>query len=148
MARVTKTLDVPGSPKDVFQYLADFSHAAEWDPGVLAAEKATEGPIEVGAAFRLTVAFGPRRMELLYRVTEIDPHRRLVFHCERPDFASHDVITVDDAPGGARITYDAELTLHGWRRAADPLLQVAFYWLAGNAMHGLRQVLAPEPDED
>jgi uncharacterized protein YndB with AHSA1/START domain len=84
MARVTKTLDVPGSPKDVFQYLADFSHAAEWDPGVLAAEKATEGPIEVGTAFRLTVAFGPRRLELLYRVTEIEPHRRVVFHCERP----------------------------------------------------------------
>lgn len=148
MARVQKTIEVPRPAKEVFDYLADFSNAARWDPGVVSGEKVTEGPIGEGSEFRLVAAFGPRRIPLTYRITGYAPHTRVVLDADTRDFRSHDVINVEEIPDGARITYDAELELRGWRAWADPLLQVAFYWIAGNAIHGLRQTLDPDEDGD
>jgi hypothetical protein len=147
MARVKKVLEVPRPAKEVFDYLADFSNAAEWDPGVQSGEKLTEGPIGEGTEFRLVATFGPRRLPLTYRITGYQPHTRVVFDADDRDFRSHDVITVQEIPTGARITYDAELVLRGWRAWADPFLQLAFYWIAGNAIRGLRQTLDPHAED-
>ena len=45
MAHFVTTIGSPGSPEEVFEYLADFSSAAEWDPGVARAERLDEGAL-------------------------------------------------------------------------------------------------------
>jgi len=39
MARYKASLDTPRPPDEVFAYLSDFSTTAEWDPGVVEAER-------------------------------------------------------------------------------------------------------------
>jgi hypothetical protein len=40
---------------ETFRYLATFSNAAEWDPGVLAGEQPDPGPVRAGSRFSLVV---------------------------------------------------------------------------------------------
>lgn len=42
----------------VFDYLATFSNAAEWDPGVLSAGRRDIGPLGVGTVFHLPFGSG------------------------------------------------------------------------------------------
>jgi hypothetical protein len=57
MAHYHATVDSRRSARDTFEYLATFSNAAEWDPGVLAAEQLDPGPVRAGTRFRLVVPF-------------------------------------------------------------------------------------------
>ncbi len=146
MAYYLKSIVVPGSLEDTFEYLARFDHVAGWDPGCTAAEKISEGPVEVGSAFRVVAAFLGRPVELVYRVTVHEPPKRLVLEAHGSGFACVDRIETEPAEGGTRIRYRAEVKLEGWRRALDPALQLAFAWVAWDAVRGLQEKLGRIPD--
>ena len=55
--------------EDVFAYLAEFSHSADWDPGVLEAQRLTEAPVALGTRFRVVASFLGREVPLEYEVT-------------------------------------------------------------------------------
>ena len=78
MARYHATVETRRDANDAFTYLADFSSTAEWDPGVVEAERLTEGPITVGATFRVVTSFLGRRIPLDYEITTLEPGRRVV----------------------------------------------------------------------
>ena len=50
MAHYAATVTSPGSAREVFEYLADFSSTAEWDPGVSEARRLTARPAARGGA--------------------------------------------------------------------------------------------------
>ena len=68
MAHYHATIDSPRGPAETFDYLATFSNAAQWDPGVLSGEQLDPGPVRVGTRFRLVVPFLGRRLPLTYVV--------------------------------------------------------------------------------
>jgi hypothetical protein len=70
------------------------------------------------------------------------PPERLVVVATTPTLVSHDEITVENASGGVTVTYDAELSLRGVLRLANPLLAVAFRHIGERAAGGLRRTLA------
>ena len=51
MAHFAKTVTTVWSPEQAFAYLSDFSHSAEWDPGVETARRVDAGEIGPGSAF-------------------------------------------------------------------------------------------------
>ena len=60
MSRYQATVQSQRPPAETFDYLATFSNAVDWDPGVLAGEQLDPGPVTVGTRFRLVVPFlGP-----------------------------------------------------------------------------------------
>ncbi len=141
MARYTASVDTPKQPADVFEYLSDFSNALEWDPGVVEAERLGEGPVAVGTEFRLVAVFLSRRNTLLYTVVEHEPPTLVTFRGENASVVSLDRITFEATSGGTRVTYDAELTLKGAFRLADPLLGLAFKRVGDQALAGMRAKL-------
>ena len=54
----------PWAPPDAFAYMARFSNAAKWDPGVLAAEELAPGPPGRGSSYQLVVGVLGRRLRL------------------------------------------------------------------------------------
>jgi hypothetical protein len=131
MARYVDAIDLPIPIEEAFDYLADFSRTAEWDPGVEEARRLTRGKVRLGSRFRVTVSFLGRRIPLEYRITEF----------ERP---SHLVLsggTFVARPGGTRVTYEARLELVGIRRLADPALDLLFQRIGRLAVRGLRERL-------
>lgn len=141
MAYYVKSIVVPGSLEASFEYLADFSNAAEWDPGVAEAERISQGPLEVGSAFRVVASFFGRDVELVYRVARLEPPKRIVLEADGPGLRSVDSISFEPEGAGTRINYHADLQLRGWRRALDPLLQIGLAWVAWDAMRGLQAKL-------
>jgi len=73
MARYQATVQSRRSAAETFAYLATFSNAVHWDPGVLAGEQLDPGPVGPGTRFRLVVPFLGRRMPLTYQVTSYQP---------------------------------------------------------------------------
>ena len=137
MAKAHGTVSSPLDPGTVFSRLADFSSTVQWDPGVVEAERLTDGPVELGARFRVVAAFMGSRSELVYEVTEFDPGKRVVLRGENARVVSVDVITVEPKGDGSTVTYDADLTLKGPMKIADPLLGLAFGRIAEKALAGL-----------
>jgi hypothetical protein len=49
MARFVDAIDLPLPIEQAFDDLADFSHIAEWDPGVAEARQLDDGQVRLGA---------------------------------------------------------------------------------------------------
>lgn len=141
MAHYRASLDTPRSPEETFTYLSDFSTTEKWDPGVIEAERLGEQPVREGTEFRLVASFLGRKTPLIYRIVEFDPPSAVTFHAESSAVVSLDRITFEPSNGGTRITYDADLTLKGTLKLADPLFQVAFKRVGDRALAGLRSTL-------
>jgi hypothetical protein len=143
MATYRTSVSSPKPPADVFSYLARFSNAAHWDPGVLAAEDITPGPPAFGSTYRLMVRFLGLTVPLEYRIEEIDAPKRVVLRAENAMVHSTDVIEVAPAlSGGSTVTYKATLTPKGASAALAPLIGMVFRRIGDRAAAGLRASLA------
>lgn len=149
MARFVDAIDLPLSREEAFDYLADFAHTAEWDPGVVSARRLTTGPVGEGSRFQVTVSFLGRRTSLEYVISAYEPPRRLVLEGGDGGLRSIDEITFASRPGGTRVTYEARLELSGVLRRVDPLLDRVFQRVGRAAADGLaaRFADAPVPGE-
>ena len=146
MARYRASNDSVWTPEDAFAYLSDFSTSAEWDPGVVEAERVSGGKVGEGTEFRLVAQFLGRKTPITYRVVEYDPPRAVTFVGENASVVSHDRITFAATGTRTRVSYAADLRLKGLLRLADPLLALAFRRVGDRALAGLREVLArPAP---
>ena len=142
MARYVDAIDLPLPPEEAFDYLADFSRTAEWDPGVVAGERLTQGAVGLGSRFRVVVSFLGRRLPLEYEITEFERPTRLVLRGGDASLTSIDEIVFTPRAGGTRVTYEARLELSGLRRLADPLLDALFQRIGRLAVRGLRERMA------
>ncbi len=124
--------------QEVFTYLSDFSTTAEWDPSVIEAERVGDAPVGEGTEFRLLTEFLGRKAELTYRIVEHDPPNAVTFRGENASVISLDRITFEPREAQTLITYDAQLTLKGPFKLADPLLALAFRRVGDRALAGLR----------
>jgi carbon monoxide dehydrogenase subunit G len=141
VARYRATVQTDRNGAEVFAYLSDFSTTEEWDPGVIAASRVTEEEIGLGSEFSLVARFMGRSNELTYRIVEYNPPLSVTLLGENDTVVSRDRITFEAVGSGTRITYDAELTLKGPLRLADPLLALAFRRVGDRALAGMKRIL-------
>jgi carbon monoxide dehydrogenase subunit G len=127
---------------EVFEYMATFSNAREWDPGVVDGETLTAGPAEVGSVYRLGVRLAGRVVRFDYKVLELDRPRRVVVQATHGHLVSTDTITVEAAGPGSRVRYEAVLEARGLLRLAAPLIARSFSAMADRGAAGLRAALA------
>jgi hypothetical protein len=145
MARYHATVESRSSAAETFGYLATFSNAAEWDPGVLAGEHLDPGPVRAGSRFRLVVPFLGVRMPLIYEVIRLVPGREVTLAAASGLLRSTDTIVVTGDAGGSTVSYDAEVQLRGPLRVLGPLLRPGFRAVAGRAAAGLAGALSRRP---
>jgi carbon monoxide dehydrogenase subunit G len=139
MARYVDAIDLDLPLEEAFDYLADFSTTAEWDPGVVEAERLTPGPIGRGTRFRVVVAFLGRTLTFEYEIIAYEPPHRLVLRGTNEALVSTDEIGFMPKGSGTRVTYEARLELTGLLRLADPVLHVMFQHVGRLAVRGLRE---------
>jgi hypothetical protein len=142
MATYRTEIDSPRSPGDVFEYLATFSNASEWDPSVVQAEPLTAGRAEIGSVYRLGVRTARRVVPFDYEVVALDRPHRVVLEARRAGLVSADTITVEPLSSGSRVRYVAALQVRGLLRVAAPLIGNAFGKMADRAAAGLQRRLA------
>ena len=145
MARYHATVESRSPAAETFGYLATFSNAAEWDPGVLAGERLDAGPLGAGSRFRLKVPLLGARMPLTYEVIGFVPDREVLLHAANGVLRSTDRIVVTGAADGSTVRYDAEVRLRGPLQVLDRLLRPGFRVVAERAAGGLADALSRRP---
>jgi carbon monoxide dehydrogenase subunit G len=145
MARYYATVESRRSAAETFAYLATFSNAAEWDPGVLAGAQLDPGPVRTGSRFRLVVPFLGARMSLTYEVIRLVPGREVLLAAAGGLLRSSDKIVVTGDANGSTVSYEAEVRLRGPLRVLDPLLRPGFRAVAERAAAGLAGALSGRP---
>lgn len=77
MQRVERTARIPAPPSEVFAYLADLDNLAEWQSGIVSAERVDAGPMRVGSSANVTRELMGQRMAVPLTVTDHEPPSRL-----------------------------------------------------------------------
>ncbi len=141
MPRYLTVIDSTWNVSQAFAFMSDFSNAARWDPGVLAAQQLDAGEVKVGSSFDLTVAFAGRKMTLRYAVRSLKALHQVVFAASTGLLESVDTLTFEALGDACRMTYDADLRFKGIAAVANPLLALSFRRIGDRARDSLRSVL-------
>lgn len=73
MTAIVASIEIARNPVDVFAYATDLSRYPEWQGGVGTARLRGAGPIRAGSRAVLTRRVGPRMVEYIEEVVELDP---------------------------------------------------------------------------
>lgn len=126
---------------ETFAFVADFANAAQWDPGVASSERIDDGPLGVGARYRLGIRRGDRVVPMEYRVTAFEPLSRVVLAGTGSGVEAEDEIVFEATESGTRIDYTADIRLRGVMRLATPFAGGTFARIARDARDGMQRAL-------
>jgi carbon monoxide dehydrogenase subunit G len=142
MARLRETIEVATSIEEAFDYVADFSTTARWDPGIAEAVRVGDGPIGVGSRFDVIAVFNGRRLPLTYEIVEYDRPNVVVLRGEGPSFRGLDRIGFTrEGDTHTRIDYAADVELTGVAKLAEPFMRGRFDQMGRKAVGGLKATL-------
>ena len=119
---VERTFTVGTPTGTVFDYLADFTHTNEWDPGTVETRR-TSGDGGVGTTYDNTSEFMGRRTELSYETLVHERPGRLQFRGTNKSATATDTLTftaTDD--GGTQVHYRADFEFGVLVRLVAPLV--------------------------
>jgi carbon monoxide dehydrogenase subunit G len=141
MVHINRTFTVDSPRREVFEYLRDFANAQEWDPGTVSCTRIGPEPVGLGTTWRNVSKVLGRETELTYELTRQDPDH-LQFTGKNKTATSTDDIGLaeGDAPGTTRITYDANIELHGPAVLVSPIMKVAFERIGNETEDSLKRV--------
>lgn len=75
MAAIVESIDISRRPEDVFSYVTDPSHLAEWQESVVSVRREGDAPIAVGSRAVVTRRVGRREWPMTAEVAELSPPR-------------------------------------------------------------------------
>jgi carbon monoxide dehydrogenase subunit G len=140
--RVERTIETACPPERAFDYVADFSTAEAWDPGIPSARRLDDGPLAVGSRFELVSRFGSTEQTIVYEITGFDRPNSVTFVGDGERFRGTDTISFSPgAGGGSVVTYVADLGLKGLAAVALPFLRGRLDEMSDHAVAGLKAAL-------
>jgi hypothetical protein len=122
------------------EYLKDFTHAEEWDPGTQTCTRNDAGPIAVGTSWHNVSKIFGVTTELTYTLAELDVNK-IVLVGTNDRATSTDTITVTASGAGSELTYTADLVMKGAAKLATPAMKLIFEKLAGDTEKQMTEVL-------
>ena len=142
MTTVSRTFTVTPPPRVVVDYLKDFSHAEEWDPGTESCTRNDSGPVRVGSTWHNVSKIAGVSTELTYELTELTDER-IVLVGTNDTATSTDTITVvpDQQTGGSEVTYEAVIEMKGAATMGEPLVKVVFEKIGNDTEDDMTTVL-------
>ncbi len=146
MTRITEHIETPLEPEAAFAFIADFANAMHWDPGTVTSERIDDGPVGLGARYRLDVRLGGRVAPMEYRISTFQPPHRVVLVGQGSGVSAVDEIRFEPSGSGTRIDYSADIRLGGVLRLVQPFLGRAFAKLGRDALAGMQRALDARAD--
>jgi hypothetical protein len=136
MADYLGIVETTKAHETVFDYIADFRNAAEWDPATVSISQTAGDGAGPGARYRLVTRFVGRPVPLDYETTDFERPGRVVFTFQGGNITGTDTVTVNRAADRTRLVYSVDFRL----KKADllrPLIAPLFRRAADRALTGL-----------
>jgi carbon monoxide dehydrogenase subunit G len=140
VVEVRRSIPVRVAANAVVDYLKDFAHTEQWDPGTRSCVRVGSGPIAVGAHWENRSEFRGRETTLDYELTRLDADR-IVFVGRNKTVTSTDDFTVTTTPDGAEVRYRVHIEFHGLAKLADPFLRRDFERLGDEVVESLADAI-------
>jgi carbon monoxide dehydrogenase subunit G len=144
---VERTFTVPRPIEGVFDYLGDFTHTNEWDPGTVDTRR-TSGDGGLGTTYANTSEFMGRQTELTYETIAFERPRRLQFRGTNKTATATDTMTFTPASDGTatEIHYRADFEFGRLVSLVGPLfVKPKLNRLADETVEQLQRTLANLP---
>ena len=139
-----RTFTVTTPLQTVLDYLKDFSHTEEWDPGTQTCTRTDDGPLGVGSTWHNVSKFAGRETSLTYTLCEAGTDH-LTFVGQNSSATSTDRMTMHPDGDGTRIHYHANIDFHGLAKLAAPFLKPMFERVADKTQQQMIVVLNALP---
>jgi carbon monoxide dehydrogenase subunit G len=144
MIELERTTTVEAKLADVVDYLADFTHAQEWDSGTTSCERIDAGPVQIGARWHNVSEFHGKETEIEYTLVRRDT-RRLTFTGENKTVSTVDDLTFESEGSRTHLRYLARFEFHGVAKLAQPVVKGDLDELADATIAKLKAVLDALP---
>jgi carbon monoxide dehydrogenase subunit G len=105
--QVERTFTVPRPVEVVFDYLADFTHTEEWDPGTVRTRR-TSGDGGLGTTYANTSQCMGRTSDLTYETTTLERPNRLEFRGHNDSVDTVDSMTFRAVGDVTEVHYRAD----------------------------------------
>ncbi len=108
--------------KEVFTYVSDLRHSAEWQAGLLEVRQTTDGPQGVGTQFAFVRKFLGRKMEASIEFVEYKPTTIVTFRTTSGPMPVKSSYLFAPTPEGTQVTSKIEMEPGGFSKLAEPLI--------------------------
>jgi uncharacterized protein YndB with AHSA1/START domain len=108
--------------EEVFAYVTDLTHSAEWQAGLLEVRKLTDGPVGVGTRYAFVRQFMGRKVEAANEFVAYEPNRKVQFRIASGPMPGQGTYLFEATPDGTKVTSIVELEPGGLSRLATPLI--------------------------
>lgn len=140
MVSVTRTFTVSTPMEKVVEYLSDFGHAEQWDPGTKTCLRVDSGEVREGSSWSNVSEFRGKETSLNYRLVKLHP-QRLVFEGTNKQATSTDDMNFSPAGDGTSITYEARIAFRGVLKLVGWVAQGQFNKLGDETAEQMTRVL-------
>ena len=141
MVSVSRTFTVDKPVDTVVAYLADFTHAEQWDPGTVSCRPVDASPVQVGKTWKNTSKIAGVTTKIDYTLQTLTPNH--VVLVGRNDTAtSTDDITVRPHPDGAEVTYLSTVEFNGLAKLGTPVVRLVFEHLANETEESIQRTVS------
>jgi carbon monoxide dehydrogenase subunit G len=127
MQRVERTARIPAAPSELFAYLSDLGNLAEWQTGIVSAERVDDGPMRVGSSARVTRELMGQRLAVPLTVTDYEPPTRLGIASEVSGVKAAAMLDLAEADDGAatEVSFAMEIRGSGMTSFMEPMIASA-----------------------
>jgi len=127
MQRVERSARIPAPPSEVFAYLSDLDNLAEWQVGIVSAERVDTGPMRVGSSAQVTRELMGQRLAVPLTVTEYEAPGRLGIASEVSGVKAAALLELTAADGGAAsdLSFSMEIRGSGMTSFMEPMIASA-----------------------
>jgi NAD(P)-dependent dehydrogenase (short-subunit alcohol dehydrogenase family) len=136
-----ETIAVNRPINEVFAYVSEFSHVAEWDPAVSRARRLTPGAPGIGSEYWVQLKAG---FPLHYRVVEFEPDARMLMRVSSRHFSAVEEILFSVVGDKTEVRYIAEFEFRTALSAFTRLFPGAMDRVGKSALAGLERALDDE----
>lgn len=135
MIAAESSILIRGPVESVFWFVATdfFLNYPKWSPEVIELEKTSEGPVGIGTTGRQVRLDQGRRSESIFRVTALEPQRRIAF-ASTSGLQFRASYTFESLPEGTRVTFSLEIQADGLPFLLKPVM-------SGLVRNGTKQVV-------
>jgi len=141
MTTVSRTFTVTPQPSTVIDYLKDFSHAEEWDPGTESCTRNDTGPVQVGSSWHNVSKIAGVSTELTYTLEKLTEDTIVVVGRNETATSTDTMTVLPAADGGSEVTYEAVIEMKGAAKLSAPLIKVVFEKIGSDTEDDMTQVL-------
>ena len=122
MINVEKSIIIQRPIDEVFNYVSNLTHSAEWQSGLTEVRKITEQPLGVGTQYALVRTFLGRKMEANNEITEFTPNVKVGFKTISGPIPLEASYQFEPAENGMKLTSKIEMQPKGFVSLAEPLI--------------------------